>query len=410
MCHESKSQSVWSKWWEVLQMLQRPVSTKKHITTRERDQLKDAEEHTLRDGKCETSSWPKMSDSLQQAIDASHMSAGLHEKIGKAPLVVAPRNKLPKNVDRGARGDVDHGDATSFALWTLADRGAREGRARLMSHHMQLFACLRMRRWRLCRLRRRAQASWANDGVELSGTSRALGMAMMGEARAGTAGSRVVGAGTASGRARERRVRPGGVSTWLPGPPSPRTNQQRTVSSVRGTIRLRCGWARAGTYQGCLASFLGFQFSSIAHMVPWEPCWSIVGDGLHVRSVHFLLNLLRWLSFLGERHTANDRRTIPLHNWMGAWRADRVLCVSLETLVTRNRAEIVRLYFVVALCLNHTRLCWLGIWLFFRMSPYFSFCRDNFSIPWVFDFCGVDVRWFQDDYSQALPNSKESSV
>ena len=50
----------------------------------------------------------------------SHAGAGLHEKVGRATLDVAPRNKLHQNiVERDARGDVDHGDANSLAEETL---------------------------------------------------------------------------------------------------------------------------------------------------------------------------------------------------------------------------------------------------------------------------------------------------
>ena len=141
------------------------------------------------------------------------MFAEFHKDGEEAPCVAAPRKKHHKNVRRARCPRRRDTRAQVKLHQVVVER-------RQISRHMDRFACLCMRRRLLSRLRRRASgaslAHWASDGVELSAASRALGVATM-AARASPPGSRDLGA---SGRARERRVRPRGAGGSTP-PPGP---------------------------------------------------------------------------------------------------------------------------------------------------------------------------------------------
>ena len=143
------------------------------------------------------------------------------------------------------------------------------------------------------------QASWANNGVELTGTSRALGVDMMGKARASAAGCRVAGTDAATGRARERRRRPGSAR-GQPGPwPSPRRSASRS-------------FVRAAHVSAVVPVGKSGKVQKMSRR-------SIVGDRSHVQSCSFLVEPYEMLVFLLKKSIlGKTERTIPLNNWMGA--------------------------------------------------------------------------------------------
>ena len=133
-----------------------------------------------------------------------------HEDGEGAPRVAATKKHHINVAERETRGDVNHKRSRARHKQSKKDTGRASPsfERRQTSRHIERFACLRRRRRRLSRLRRRASlACWASDGVELSGAWRAVGVAMMGEARVSPSGSRDAGAHAASGRARECRPR-----------------------------------------------------------------------------------------------------------------------------------------------------------------------------------------------------------